>query len=73
MTSKMIRVRALEGRKAFTAPSGGSVITTDEAGQLVRETDWIIRLLDVHKDLVRVKEKPKTRAEKPATTDEPAN
>ena len=73
MTSRMIRVRALDGRKAFTAPSGGTVITTDEAGELVRETDWIIRLLDVHKDIVRVKDKPKARADKPATTDEPAN
>lgn len=68
----MIRVRAKSGRVVRDAPSGGDLITTDEGGQLVRETPWIIRLLNVHRDLVRVKVKDRAAPAK-AVTDEPAN
>jgi hypothetical protein len=61
----MIRVKAVPGHVAHTKPKGGELITHDDAGQLVRETPWIVRLRDVHGAIVPVKTKkaPADKAE----------
>jgi hypothetical protein len=45
-----IRVKAVEGRTAFTAPRGGKLIPHDHFIDVER-TPWIDRLLNHHRDI----------------------
>lgn len=62
MSSKLIKVRAVPGRIAFTAARGGKQIPSDGDGINVERTAWIDRLIRVHGDIEvvePVKAKPK--------------
>lgn len=56
----MIRVKTVEGRRAYTAPRGGKPIPTDRYVD-VEHTAYIERLLNFHQDIVQ-----ETAAKKPA-------
>jgi hypothetical protein len=47
---RLINVRALPDRVAFTAPKNGKPIPSDRF-IAVQETPWIRRLIDVHGDI----------------------
>lgn len=61
-----IMVKAVKGRVAYTAPTGGKLIPTDGDGILVERDAWINRLLTVHKDIEIVTAQPKPPAAKAA-------
>jgi hypothetical protein len=62
-----IRVKAREGRVAFTAPRGGRLIPHDDY-IIVELTPWIDRLLNHHHDIEAepVKAAPVAKPAKPA-------
>lgn len=63
---KLVRVRAKEGRKAFTAPKGGKPISSSEEGTLVQMTPWLNKLINVHGDIEIVRGKSPPKVEKPS-------
>lgn len=71
-----IRVKAKEGRVAFTAPRGGRQIPHDRY-IAVDKTPWIVRLLEHHGDIVQEPEAASAKAPafkqaKPAVDPAPA-
>lgn len=69
MSSKLIKVRAVPGRIAYTAARGGKLIPSDGDGINVERTAWIERLIRVHGD-IEVVEPVKAKAKDPAANSE---
>jgi hypothetical protein len=69
-----VKVKAVEGRVAFTAPRGGVRIPTDDY-VLTNRTAWIDRLHDHHGDIIFEADEAPVIQDKPAkkaATDKPA-
>jgi hypothetical protein len=68
---KTLHVRAVRGRVAFDAPSGGKRIP-DDRYVAVRATPWIMRLLDEHGD-IQVQAPPPPVAQQAKRKDAPSS